>query len=119
MSPGGKQFGEAYHPGGLVLTRRLADLDARPAAAYTALLAGAGLRPVVSECHDDATYRMIDQTEARLRLVTMTAPDRAAALGLDLDRAGDVLTAARHAVADGILGYHLIVAEKPTAPRHG
>jgi hypothetical protein len=56
---------------------------------------------------------MIDQIEARLKLVAITAPERATALGLDLDRAGEVLAAAQTAVADGILGYTLLVADKP------
>jgi hypothetical protein len=57
--------------------------------------------------------RMIDQIEARLKLVALTAPERATTLGLDLDRAGEVFAAARAAVADGSLGYALIVADKP------
>jgi hypothetical protein len=88
--------------------------DARPAAGYAELLAGAGLRVRAGiERHDDALTRMIDQIEARLKLVAITAPERATALGLDLDRAGEVLAAARTAVADGILGYTLLVADKP------
>jgi hypothetical protein len=90
--------------------------DARPAAGYAELLAGAGLRVRAAiERHDDALTRMIDQVEARLRLVAITAPERATALGLDLDRAGEVIAAARTAVADGILGYAMLVADKPGA----
>jgi hypothetical protein len=57
--------------------------------------------------------RMIDQIEARLGVVRMTARHRAEALGVDVDRAGPVLAAARGAVAAGALGYGLLVAEKP------
>jgi hypothetical protein len=84
----------------------------RPAAGYADLLA-AGLRVRATEHHDDAMARMIDQIEARLKLVALTAPERATTLGLDLDRAGEVFAAARAAVADGSLGYALIVADKP------
>jgi arsenite methyltransferase len=90
--------------------------DARPAAGYVALLTGAGLRVRAEvECHDGAMTRMIDQIEARLRLVAITSPRRAAALGLDLDRAGEILAAARAAVADGVLGYALLVADRPAS----
>lgn len=90
--------------------------DARPTAGYAALLAGAGLRVRRTARHDDALNRMIDQVEARLKLVALTAPERASTLGLDLGRAGEVLAAARTAVADGILGYTLLVADKPAQP---
>ncbi|MPZ27465.1 MAG: methyltransferase domain-containing protein [Micromonosporaceae bacterium] len=87
--------------------------DARPTAGYVALLAGAGLRVRgETERHDDAMTRMIDQIEARLKLVAITSPQRAAALGLDLDRASEILGAARTAVANGVLGYTLIIADK-------
>jgi len=87
--------------------------DARPLEDYAQLLTAAGLRVVHTERHDAAIVRMIDQIEARLGLVRMTARARAEALGLDLDRAGPVLDAARAAVAAGVLGYAMLVAEKP------
>jgi hypothetical protein len=59
---------------------------------------------------------MIDQIEARLGVVRMTARDRAEALGLDFDRAPAALAAARRAVGDGVLGYALLVADKPDRP---
>jgi arsenite methyltransferase len=65
------------------------------------------------ERHDAAAARMVDQIEARLTVVRLTARAQAAALGLDFDRATPVLAAARAAVADGVLGYGLLVAEKP------
>ncbi|MPZ27426.1 MAG: methyltransferase domain-containing protein [Micromonosporaceae bacterium] len=89
--------------------------DARPAAGYAALLAGAGLRlRGPAERHDNAIARMIDQIDARLRLVALTSRGEAERLGLDLHRAGEVLAAARQAVADGVLGYTLLVVEKPS-----
>jgi arsenite methyltransferase len=56
---------------------------------------------------------MIYQIEARLTLARLTAPAQIEALGLDIHRAGPALAAARAAVADNILGYGLLVAEKP------
>lgn len=87
--------------------------DARALHEYAEILHTAGLTVRRTEPHDAAMTRMIDQIEARLGIVRITAPARAEALGLDLDRAGPVLDAARTAVADGTLGYALLVAEKP------
>jgi SAM-dependent methyltransferase len=87
--------------------------DARPLPAYADLLGTAGLRVVHTERHDTAMSRMIDQIEARLGVVRMTARHRAEALGVDFDRAGPVLAAARAAVTAGTLGYGLLIAELP------
>jgi arsenite methyltransferase len=87
--------------------------DARPAAAYEDLLRDAGLRVLVTERHDEAMARMVDQIEARLRLLTLTRRDQVMELGLDPDQAGEVLGAARDAVAGGIVGYCLLIADKP------
>lgn len=91
--------------------------DARPLAEYAEILNGAGLRIVRTECHDQAMTRMIDQIEARLNLLRLTAPDRIAAAGVDLNAAPAVLQAARDAVADGVLGYALLIAERTDRPR--
>ncbi|MGW0916793.1 class I SAM-dependent methyltransferase [Streptomyces sp. NPDC002784] len=90
--------------------------DARPLAEYTQILAAAGLRTVHTEHRDQAMLRMIDQIEARLNLLRITAPDKLAAGGVDLDAAPGVMNAARTAVADGVLGYALLIAEKPLPP---
>lgn len=87
--------------------------DARPVRGYVDLLTDAGLRVHHTEPHDEALARLIDQIEARLAVVRMTARDKVAAMGVDLDRAAPVLAAARTAVADGVLGYSLLVAECP------
>ncbi|PAZ13856.1 methyltransferase type 11 [Streptomyces sp. SA15] len=89
--------------------------DARPLAEYTEILAAAGLRTLRTERHDQAMLRMIDQIEARLNLLRLTAADRLAAAGMDTDAAPAVLNAARAAVSDGVLGYGLLVAEKSRA----
>ncbi|WP_306371427.1 class I SAM-dependent methyltransferase [Nocardiopsis sp. CC223A] len=86
--------------------------DARPAADYSALLAQAGLATVTTERHDGALARMIDRIEARVRLLRMTAPERLVAAGVDTDALAPYLDAARRAVADGRIGYALIVARK-------
>ncbi|GAA4656945.1 hypothetical protein GCM10023347_03890 [Streptomyces chumphonensis] len=91
--------------------------DALPLAGYVDLLSAAGLRTLRTEPHDAALLRMIDQIEARLNLARMTAPDRLAAADIDLAAAPTVLAAARSAVADGVLGYALLIAEKPPAGR--
>ncbi|MBH1938037.1 class I SAM-dependent methyltransferase [Streptomyces sp. AV19] len=86
--------------------------DARPLAEYAAILAAAGLRTLTTERHDEAMLRMIDQIEARLNLLRITAPARLADAGVDLAAAPAVLAAARAAVADGTLGYALLTAVK-------
>lgn len=91
--------------------------DARPLHgdrnSYADLLRGAGLRVTYTQRQDQAMCRMLDQIEARLALIRMTAKARAEALGLDLDQAPHVLAVARQAVADSVLGYGLLIAQKP------
>ncbi|MEU8619481.1 methyltransferase domain-containing protein [Streptomyces sp. NPDC048623] len=86
--------------------------DARPLQQYTEILAGAGLRTLRTERHDQAMLRMIDQIEARLNLLRMTAAAHLTTAGVDLDAAPAVLAAARSAVSDGVLGYALLIAER-------
>ncbi|MER7815815.1 methyltransferase domain-containing protein [Streptomyces sp. NPDC096153] len=86
--------------------------DARPLDDYTEVLAGAGLRTLRTERHNQAMLRMIDQIEARLNLLRMTAAARLTAAGVDLDAAPAVLEAARAAVTEGVLGYALLIAER-------
>jgi len=56
---------------------------------------------------------MIDQIEARLVALRMTAADRLAQAGVDVDAVLRYTAFARQAVANGLLGYALLVAEKP------
>lgn len=86
--------------------------DARPVWTYTDLLADAGLRTVRVEAHDHALARMIDQIEARLGVLRMTAADRLTSAGVDVDAVLRYTTVAKQAVADGLLGYVMIIAEK-------
>jgi arsenite methyltransferase len=87
--------------------------DARPVREYTGILADAGLRTMRTEAHDDALARMIDQIEARLGVLRMTAADRLAEAGVDVDAVLRYTVLARQAVTSGLLGYTLLVAEKP------
>lgn len=87
--------------------------DARPAAEYADILTTAGLQVTHLEHHDAAISRMIDQIEARLQFLRLTSRAKLDAYGV-VHSAGPVLAAARTAVADGVLGYALIVAVKPT-----
>jgi arsenite methyltransferase len=86
---------------------------ARPLSRYTDILAAAGLRTVRAEQHDNALAAMIDQIEARLAVLRMTAADHLMAAGVNVDAVLRYTAAARRAVADGRLGYALLVAEKP------
>jgi arsenite methyltransferase len=87
--------------------------DARPLARYTEILAAAGLTTGYVEAHDDAMARMVDQIEARLRVLRMTAADRLAAAGVDVDAVLRYAALAKQAVADELIGYRMLVAEKP------
>ena len=87
--------------------------DARPAAEYADILTRAGLRVTAIERHDATIGRMIDQIEARLQFLRLTSRARLDEHGVDVNRARPVLGAARTAVADGVLGYALLVADKP------
>ncbi|MFF9012992.1 hypothetical protein ACF09C_08450 [Streptomyces sp. NPDC014870] len=95
------------------LTARIACIaDARPLDDYAKLLAAAGLSTLTTERHDEAMIRMIDQIQARLDLLRITAAARLADAGVDLTAAPAVLDAARAAVTDGVLGYALLTAVK-------
>lgn len=88
---------------------------ARPAAEYAAILGAAGLRVVLEESHDGAMARMAGQVEARVRLLRMTDAGRLAAAGVDADAVLRYAALAGRAVADGLIGYRLLVAEKPSS----
>jgi SAM-dependent methyltransferase len=87
--------------------------DAQPMHTYADLLAATGLDVTHAEPHDAALLRMIDQIEARLTVVRMTASAAAEAPGVDFDKASGALAAARAAIVDGALGYTLLTAKKP------
>ena len=85
--------------------------DARPVEEYVDLLTAAGLRVTVRESHDEALARMIEQIDARL--VAFRLAQVPALAGIDFDHARERTALAARAVAEGIAGYKLLVAEKP------
>ena len=87
--------------------------DARPAAQYSDILTNAGLVVVSIEEHDGAIARMIEQIEARLTVLRMSTAGRLAAAGVDVDAVMRCTALAKQAAADGLIGYCLLVAEKP------
>jgi len=87
--------------------------DARSVRDYTEILADAGLRTTRVEAHDAAVARMIDQIEARLGVLRMTAADRLTAAGVEVDAVVRYTALAKQAVAQGLIGYCLLIAEKP------
>jgi arsenite methyltransferase len=87
--------------------------DARPAEEYAALLTGAGLQVTCTEPHDEALTRMIEQIAARLRAYRITSATQPALADVDFDRALELAIQAARAAEAGVLGYHLLVAEKP------
>jgi arsenite methyltransferase len=56
---------------------------------------------------------MLEQIEARLTLLRIAGTDWLAAAQLDRAAVARYLDLARRAVADGVIGYTLLVAEKP------
>lgn len=84
--------------------------DARPLDEYAELLAAAGLRVTITESHDAALAKMIDQIDARLMAFRMT--NTPALAGVDFDVARQRTALAAEAVREGIAGYALLVAEK-------
>ncbi|MGH3978563.1 MAG: class I SAM-dependent methyltransferase [Pseudonocardiaceae bacterium] len=87
--------------------------DARSLREYSDILAEAGLCTVRTEPHDDALTRMIDQIEARLTVVRMTAERPLATAGVDVDAVLRYTGLAKRAVAEGLIGYALLIAAKP------
>lgn len=91
--------------------------DAKPLAEYSRILADVGLRTIHTERHDDAVRTMIDQIAARVRLLRMTAPEQLASAGVDVDAVLNYCVLAKRAVEDGLIGYALLVAERPRQHR--
>ncbi|WP_131830883.1 class I SAM-dependent methyltransferase, partial [Mycobacteroides abscessus] len=87
--------------------------DARPAHTYLDLLTAAGLIVTATETHPAAVGAMIERIQTRLTLLRTLAPTRLAESGLDPTAAAQYLAAARAAVSDRLIGYSLLVTEKP------
>jgi arsenite methyltransferase len=85
-------LGASYHPGGLALTRRLATM--------------AGLRP---------GQRVLDVASGPGTTALLLATEFAVSVdGVDLERALELTGQAARAVAAGVAGYTMLVAEKPS-----
>jgi ubiquinone/menaquinone biosynthesis C-methylase UbiE len=93
--------------------------DARPLRAYLQLLSDAGLRITHHERHDAAIIPMLDQIEARLTLLRSVGAGWLAAAQIEASAIAGYLDVVRQAVADRVIGYALIVAEKPRPARDG
>ncbi|MGH8971096.1 MAG: methyltransferase domain-containing protein, partial [Actinomycetes bacterium] len=87
--------------------------DARPLEEYAAILAAAGLDTLAMECHDDALAVMVDQIQARLTALPLVAGTLPALHDLDVARALELTGQAARAVAQGRIGYGLLVAARP------
>jgi len=85
--------------------------DARPVDEYVSLLGAAGLRVTLTESHDDALARMVEQIDGRLRAFRIAKVP--ALESVDFDTALERVALADRAVRDGIAGYSLLVAQKP------
>src|SRR6516165_2311689 len=83
--------------------------DARPVAQYVDILTNAGLATVSIEQHDGAMAQMLEQIEARLTVLRMSAADRLAAAGVDVDAVLRYTALARQAVADALIGYCMLL----------
>jgi len=86
--------------------------DARPLEEYVEILRAAGLSAVHTERHDDALARMVDQIDARLRMLRAVGSAQPALAGIDWDAALRMTGLAAEAVRAGAAGYALLVAEK-------
>jgi arsenite methyltransferase len=86
--------------------------DARPVADYRDLLEQSALEVTLTEAHDDALAEMIDTIDARLLAYRML--DTPALDGIDIDAVRSKVAVAARAVANGVAGYSLLVARKPT-----
>ncbi len=83
--------------------------DARPLDEIAALLEHGGLVVEATERHDQALAAMLDDIDTRLRAARLLG------LGLFGDRiAGgrELVSAAKHALAEGLLGYAVVIARR-------
>ncbi len=81
--------------------------DARPLEEIAALLEEAGLAVESIERHDQVLRELLDRVGARLQLASI-----ARSFGEGVQRGRELAASARAAVADGMLGYGVVVAAK-------
>ncbi|MDQ3587734.1 MAG: methyltransferase domain-containing protein [Actinomycetota bacterium] len=87
--------------------------DALSEPALVELLEHGGLELIVRERHDAELAAMIDRVEARLRVARMLAVPALESFRGDIAAAVELARAAKEAVADGRLGYGIVVARRP------
>lgn len=80
--------------------------DARPLEEIAGLVRDAGLAVELTERHDEALASMAERVEARLRVARMV-------FGELIDPVLELARLARRAVAEGSLGYAVVIARKP------
>lgn len=81
--------------------------DARPLDEIAALLESAGLHVEATERHDAALGEILDRVEARLRAARLL---RLGSIAAHLDTARLLLAATRSALAEGTIGYGVVIA---------
>lgn len=86
--------------------------DARPLDEVEALLGVVGLKCEHSERCDDALADLLDRVEARLRAARVLGRVAPAVLVENVERGLAMVGSARTAVADGALGYGVVVARR-------
>ena len=87
--------------------------EAMPEQGYRALLAQAGLRVLATESLDAEADALAGRIEDRLRGARLLGLDRLEGSPVGTADAIELVRAARRAIADGALGYALLVAERP------
>lgn len=86
--------------------------DARPLEEIAALVADAGLTVERAEAHDGLLTELVGRVEARLRLARVMRHGLPADLEANVERALELVGAAREAISDGALGYCIVVARR-------
>jgi ubiquinone/menaquinone biosynthesis C-methylase UbiE len=86
---------------------------ALPADGYAELLATAGLTLEASERHDSELAQMAEVAETRLRAARIVAPPQLEPLRQHINAGLALLRLGRRAIADGHLGYALLLARRP------
>jgi arsenite methyltransferase len=87
--------------------------DAQPAATYAELLSTSGLKVSIIEEHDAALRDFVEQVRLRLLAAdVLVGLKKVALLGFDLESAKHLVKKALQAIAEGQLGYAIVVASK-------
>lgn len=84
--------------------------DARPLEQIAALLEDGGLVVETTERHDHELQALLDRVDARLKLAHMLG---SGALGSGLETGRELVAAAQDALAQGVLGYGVVLARHP------